>query len=231
MKKINLCFMFILFFPLFVSADTGTGGITLDATRVIFDSNNSSSKIKVNNKSREHWLLRSWISKYGTTDKINDFIITPPLYRIDEDGSIQLKIDRLTANFPADRESVFHINVMAIPAIGKNNNERQSIKFAINNRIKLFYRPHSINNEADVSTNFEKIKVEKSKDGLVVHNLSPYYITMDDVKVNGKKVTSVSDFMVAPFSTLLIPEKNVRKLSYTTINDYGGKTPIRDISF
>ena len=54
---------------------------------------------------------------------------------------------------------------------------------------------------------------------------------MDDVKINGKDVKSINDFMVAPYSTLTIPEKNAKTLSYTAINDYGGKLPGINIVF
>ncbi|MDI6924036.1 molecular chaperone, partial [Escherichia coli] len=57
------------------------------------------------------------------------------------------------------------------------------------------------------------------------------YITMDNVKINNKKVTSIEDFMVAPYSEFKIPTQNAKSFSYTTINDYGGKNPIIDIKF
>ncbi|WP_250377102.1 hypothetical protein [Escherichia coli] len=40
---------------------------------------------------------------------------------------------------------------------------------------------------------------------------------MNDVKINGKNITSIKDFMVSPFSTLIIPEKNAKTISYSTI--------------
>ncbi|HDD8386691.1 TPA: molecular chaperone, partial [Escherichia coli] len=53
----------------------------------------------------------------------------------------------------------------------------------------------------------------------------------DNVKINNKKVTSIEDFMVAPYSEFKIPTQNAKSFSYTTINDYGGKNPIIDIKF
>ncbi|MCC9233930.1 hypothetical protein LOJ99_16300 [Escherichia coli] len=35
---------------------------------------------------------------------------------------------------------------------------------------------------------------------------------MNDVKINGKNITSIKDFMVSPFSTLIIPEKMLKQL-------------------
>lgn len=223
MKKLVLVCTLAFLSPCIVSAETG--GFGLNATRVIFDSEESSSKIKANNYTDKKWLLRAWVSSYGFSDKVDSFIITPPLYRIEAGESIQLKIDKLKDNFPQDRESIFHINVMAIPPIPKKGKEEGLVQFALNNRIKLIYRPHNINDTDKVSSAYKNLKVEKVKSEVKISNPTPYYITLDDVKINGGRVSSVKDFMIGPFSSLNIPERNILRLSYTTINDNGGKTP------
>lgn len=58
----------------------------------------------------------------------------------------------------------------------------------------------------------KNLKITSSKETLTVSNPSPYYITMNDVKINGKNITSIKDFMVSPFSTLIIPEKMLKQL-------------------
>lgn len=220
-------------FP-FLAFASQSNGINLDSTRVIFDSEENSASIKVNNDSSDNlWLIRSWISEYKSDEKSTSFIITPPLYRISPGESIQLKINSLNDNIPKNKESVFRINVLAIPPA--SNQEKQSkskgVQFAINNRIKLFYRPHELNTHENVAEIYKSLQFSSTINDIKVNNPTPYYITMDDVKVNGKKVTSINDFMVAPYSTLTIPEKNAKTLNYTTINDYGGKTPTQHINF
>lgn len=213
-------------------------GVNLSLTRIIFDSEDHSESVKVNNNTKNQtWLLRSWVSKYNSNEQNKDFIITPPLYRISPDESIQLRIDDLNHNLPQDRESVFHINVLAIPPkpqlIGDKPSQpaASGVQFAINNRIKLLYRPHSLNDPEKVKQAFKSLKATATATDVNVQNPTPYYITMDDVKINGTKVTSVNDFMVAPFSTLAIPGKNARTFSYSTINDYGAKDPVIDVKF
>ncbi|MBK0805027.1 molecular chaperone, partial [Escherichia coli] len=82
--------------------------------------------------------------------------------------------------------------------------------------IKLIYRPHKINNKNQVSDAYKNLKITSSKETLTVSNPSPYYITMNYLKINGKNITSIKDFMVSPFSTLIIPEKNAKTISYST---------------
>lgn len=211
-----------------------TDGITLESTRVIFDSSKSSAKVKLNNDTNKDWLLRAWLSDYGTSNKNNTFIITPPLYRIGSNESIQFKINKfkLAENLPRDRESVFHINIMAIPGVSKEGQaQNNAIQLALNNKIKLFYRPHEINNIAKVSKAFKELKTEINHNALNISNPTPYYITIKDANINGVKVTGINDFMIAPFSKLAIPGKNIKTFSYSTINDYGGETPKRNITF
>ena len=102
-------------------------------------------------------------------------------------------------------------------------------EFAINNRIKLIYRPHNLNVPKKVDDAYKALIFSKSENQVHVKNPTPYYITMNDVKINEKSITSIKDFMVSPFSTLIIPEKNAKTISYSTINDYGGKTPTQNI--
>ncbi|MCV5824287.1 fimbria/pilus periplasmic chaperone, partial [Escherichia coli] len=91
-------------------------------------------------------------------------------------------------------------NVMAIPPITNDEKDRNNaVQFAINTRIKLIYRPHKINNKNKVSDAYKNLKITSSKETLTVSNPSPYYITMNDVKINGKSITSIKDFMVSPF--------------------------------
>lgn len=232
-KKILYTFLLLLSSPV-VAHDLE--GINLDLTRVIFDSQQNSASIKVNNFNKnKSWLLRSWISNYSDDGKSKSFIITPILYRVLPNESIQLKIEKTDDLLPTDRESVFRINVLAIPPKEISNDKTSSkpsdLQFAINSRIKLIYRPHKLNETDKVNAAFKSLKILKKNEYISIENATPYYITMDNVKINNKKVTSIEDFMVAPYSEFKIPTQNAKSFSYTTINDYGGKNPIIDIKF
>ena len=210
-------------------------GISLNATRVIYDSERNSVSLRVNNSNKElTWLLRSWVSNYSDNEINNSFILTPPLYRLSPQENLQLRIENIKP-LPKDRESVFRINVLAIPPKSNikttDNKSSNGMQFAINNRIKLFYRPNELNIPEKVKSAYKEIKVQKQRDLLDLHNPTPYYISLDNVRINGKAVSGINDFMIAPFSSLTIPVKNVKSLSYNTINDYGGNTPKTDITF
>ncbi|HHG2880286.1 TPA: molecular chaperone [Escherichia coli] len=231
MKYKKLIILISLLFSNFSFSQSN--GINLAATRVVFDSKEANASLKINNNSEEKtWLLRSWVSAYNSDEKVKNFIITPPLYRIDPTEIFQLRINKINVHLPEDRESVFRINVLAIPSNYNNDTQEKrdsGLQFAINNRIKLIYRPHNLNVPKKVDDAYKALIFSKSENQVHVKNPTPYYITMNDVKINEKSITSIKDFMVSPFSTLIIPEKNAKTISYSTINDYGGKTPTQNI--
>ena len=138
--------------------------------------------------------------------------------------SFQLRIEKMVDDLPQDKESIFRINVLAIP--GKTKANESALQFAINHRVKLIYRPEQLNNPKIIDDAINSLYAKKVPDGVVIENKSPYYLTLDRVSINGNKVKSMDDFMISPFNKMIIPEKGAVELSYVIINDYGGRTPI-----
>ncbi|KAF0655380.1 hypothetical protein L245_07005, partial [Salmonella enterica subsp. enterica serovar Worthington str. BCH-4719] len=64
-----------------------------------------------------------------------------PVIRVAANSGQQLKIKKLANNLPGDRESLFYLNVLDIPPNSDENKDKNIIKFALQNRIKLIYRP------------------------------------------------------------------------------------------
>ncbi|EIK6739217.1 molecular chaperone [Salmonella enterica subsp. enterica serovar Aqua] len=228
-----------------------TGGISLAATRVILSSDKNSAGLTVNNSSnQDSWLLRSWVTPYYTTGVKNEkiktpvpFVITPPLYRIEPDGKVQLRINAVdVSSLPADRESVFRINVMAIPPETKINRGKEKaagelsgghIQFAINNQIKLFYRPAGLNEKSGLDRARKQLIFSLKGNTVDVNNPTPYFFTLVNIRVNGRPLSDEkkTDTMVAPFSHLQLPVSDARSMEYQTINDYGGNTDAEKVTF
>lgn len=227
-----------------VSVFASGGGFYLGQTRVVFPSDKKSVSLSVsNNDSNKDWLLRSWVSQYDDNNKSPlPFIITPPLYRLDRDNSIQLRINAVdVSKLPTDRESVFRINVMAIPPQGgqqtpggeQENSARGSIQFALNSRIKLFYRPAALNQAQQVKNAWQELRVQRRGDVLTISNPTPYYLTLSHLKLNGVAVKGLSqDSMITPRGELTLPiPKNTRTFTWQTINDHGGFTAEKTVTF
>lgn len=230
----------------FVSrAADNPGGISLEATRVIFASDKNSTGLTVNNSSsKDIWLIRAWMTQYKKeNEKKTPFVITPPLYRLEPNEKLQLRINSTdVSSLPTDRESVFKVNVLAIPPKTQLNNGKGKaadelsggyLQFAINNSIKLFYRPSVLNDPARIEKSRNQLQVIEKGNDIEVVNPGPYYFTLINVKVNGSPLRDESsrDLMVSPFGSLHISAPGAVNMEFQTINDFGASTPVMKKTF
>lgn len=211
----------------YAAAAEKKGGFRLDTTRVIFQSENVSTSFRAVNSTKENvWLLKAWVTEFNSAN-VDDmpFFISPPLVRINENESIQFRINKLAEAelLPKDKESVFHVNVMAIPPSGDAKDSGGHVAFSVAHQIKLFYRPKSIDNKNDIENIHQKIKVVKDKDGIKIKNPTPYYASLGSLILNEKELKVEASHMIDPFSDLVIPSKEfVKSISFQLINDFGG---------
>lgn len=203
-------------------------GVQVGATRVVYNADKNQASVPVSNPSDRAYLIQSWVSK-DVKDNAADqpiFITTPPLFKLEPKTSNDVRIVYNGTPLPQDRESLFWLNIKAIPATAKNDAEKNTLTLAVKTQIKLFYRPKGL--EGHPSEAYQRIEF-KSQDGkLVVINPTPYNISFADLKVNGLSINE--PLTVMPFSTLST-NKNITQgstLSWQVINDFGGVTPLKN---
>jgi P pilus assembly chaperone PapD len=110
-------------------------GVVIGGTRVIFDGNKKEASISINNPDNTPILSSHGLKRLGAGEKA-PFIITPPLYRLNNG---QQNVERIVATgLPQDKESLFWLNIKAIPSASQVDN---TLQIAIKTRIKLIYRP------------------------------------------------------------------------------------------
>lgn len=94
------------------------------------------------------------------------FMLTPPVAKIGANSGQQVKIKIMPNKLPTNKESIFYLNVLDIPPNSPEQEGKNALKFAMQNRIKLFYRPAGI---APVNkATFKKLLVNRSGNGLVI---------------------------------------------------------------
>jgi len=214
------------------------GGVQLSGTRLIFDGSKDAASMTVTNASaKDVWLMRFWVSPYDEKSDSNPdkkaavpFAVTPPLHRLDPKGAVQLRVNKLTDSLPADREAVYYLNSLAIPPKKGEKTYQKAVQsgmqFAVNTRIKLFWRPAAISDAAAVKRAPEQVTLSASGKTLSIRNPTPYHLTMGQLAVNGKTVQVNGDSMIAPFGELQVPVSAAHgTLSYSTIDDRGMTTP------
>lgn len=179
----------------------GYAGVMINTTRVIFPGNQDNTVIQLTNSGEIPSLVQSWADEGDINSSPETtsapFMVVPPVTRITGGGGQQLKI-RITENsLPHDRESVFYLNVVDIPA--KTTATGNTLQFALRTRIKLFYRPDDLPlPPEDVP---EQISVSLSGKTLILNNPSPYYFTLSALVSGGDNTPPhISTVMLAPYS-------------------------------
>lgn len=126
---------------------------------------------------------------------------------------------RTGGNLPEDRESLYWLNIKAIPS-SKQVEGVNTLQIAINTRIKLLYRPSAVKGRPeDVA---DKLEWRREGNELVVNNPTPFYMNFQAVTLNGQKVTKATWAVPKTETHFAIPG-NVRgsNVTYSIINDYG----------
>ena len=237
-RHLSRCWLSILMLAnlTYLPACLAEGGISLSHTRVIFDSKAQNAKVTLINNSHQVYLINSKVQQ-SADEHISDakkmpFMVVPPLFRLEKESRNVLLITRNdTSALPSDRESVFYLNVLAIPSVPKNgpkadNSEwsQPQVSFGIRNIIKLFYRPAGLNLSNYAAA--EKLTFIQQGAMLQVSNPTPYYQTLGLLSVDGKPV-DVREYgaMIAPFSEMRYPVSgSLKRVRWAVIDDYGSLT-------
>ena len=218
-SKIKLLFLMLLTLCVINQA---YAAVSLGATRVIYFAGEKQVKLPVINNDEKRYLIQSWIEN-SEGKKDNSFVITPPLFSMQGKKENTLRIIDATNNkLPKARETLFWLSVKSIPAVEKSLANENMLQLAIISKIKFFYRPKDLTISPD--ENYKKLQFKRNNDTLIIKNPTPYFITMTELELGGKKLENT---MVPPFEdkSISIPTSAYGKLSFQTINDYGAITP------
>lgn len=199
-------------------------GIVIYGTRIIYPAENKEVMVQLMNQGNRSSLVQAWIDDGDTSlppEKIQvPFMLTPPVAKVGANSGQQIKIRIMPNRLPTNKESIFYLNILDIPPNSPEDEGKNALKFAMQNRIKFFYRPvgvASVNKET-----FKKLRVNNSSNGLVIKNDSANWVTISDVKANSVKV-NYETIMIAPQESQRVDVKNHNANSWqlTIIDDHG----------
>ncbi len=109
----------LFFFTLSVSAVV-QGSVVIMGTRVVYPATQKSISIRLNNDNESPALVQSWLDDGDAAAPPESvhvpFIITPPIFRMDSKSGQTVRIVYTGESLPKDRESLFYLNVLDIPA-------------------------------------------------------------------------------------------------------------------
>ncbi|WP_194207062.1 molecular chaperone [Superficieibacter sp. 1612_C1] len=200
------------------------GGIVLERTRVIYDATKKEAALPIANHSEKMpYLLQSWVDN-AEGESRGPFIITPPLFRLDAGEDSSLRIIKSEGSLPQDKESLFIINVRAIPAQNKADIDKNNIlTLVFKTRLKLFYRPAGLKGRAFDA--YKSIKYQRINNSLDVYNPSHYYVVFAGLSLGRTDLTDKIDY-IAPGQhiQLPLPATTENTVKWAAINDFGGQS-------
>lgn len=208
------------------TAVAGTGraeaGVALGATRVVYPADQKQVTLGVsNNNDKDTFLIQSWVEN-DDGQKESRFVMTPPLFVMQGKKENTLRIiDATNKALPQDKESLFWVNVKAIPSLDKAHQKDNTLQLAITSRIKMFYRPGNLSMAPDQAPS--KLTFRRSKNALELRNPTPYFLTVTELNAGTRILPNT---MVPPMGSVSVtlPADAGSAITYRTINDYGALT-------
>ncbi len=161
-------------------------------------------------------LIQSWLDKDQSEQPLPPFAVTPPLAKLEAKGQQLLRVHYAGQGLPQDRESMYWLAVQEIPQKAQG---ASVVQFAVQQRIKVFYRPSGLAGKASEAP--QDLNLNLSAGQLTLSNPTPYFINLATVEADGKKLGNET---IAPFGQLRLPASGASptaSLALTIVNDFG----------
>jgi len=234
MKKKSVNFVITLLLACFFSSSV-FASVTIIGTRIIYPAAEKEVTVRLDNRSDQPALVQAWIDSGDPNqpvDKINvPFIMLPPVFRMEANKGQTLRIVYTGSNLPADKESIFWLNVLDIPPKDKSLVDKNQLQMAVRSRIKLFYRPTKLNSAGAESAAAGLVWRKSAKSNqLTAINHSPYHVNVAQITAEdtaGRKVMSEKGDMLEPGGSkdFTLKTTNVNQLKptfhYQYLDDFG----------
>ncbi|EHK0944926.1 fimbria/pilus periplasmic chaperone [Citrobacter farmeri] len=219
-----------LFASLLFSA-AAQGGILIGGTRFVYDEGLNSITVDVKNHSDSVFLINTTILSGGTWSGAealpkfpSAFAALPPLFSLQSQRENKIRLVQTNDKLPADRESLFTLQIAAIPSRQKGGSDTNNVQMATRFNLKLFYRPKGL--AGDSTQAYRNLQWQRNGTGLAIINPSPYFVTIFKLQVNGKSISDAG--LVPPFSKRQVDwcqPRSACQLQWQTIDDFGRILP------
>lgn len=217
----------------FFLCNVASANVVTLGTRVIYPQADREVTVQLKNDGELPSLVQTWIDDGNIKTPVNKikvpFVVMPPIFRIESGKGQTIRISYTGGSLPQDKESVYWLNILDVPPKGANTGEN-TLQMAIRSRIKIFFRPVSLNSNGAVEA-YKNVKWTLTNDKkLQGENASPYFVNISsaEVVIGGKKIETTQGEMLAPGERKVfksVPFTGItggHNIKYTSITDYGG---------
>lgn len=206
-------------------------GLLIDKTRLVFPAASKEETLYIHNVNSYPVMVQNWIddgdidADLGTLK--TPLLVVPPLFKLQPNESKSVRVILGRHRLPADRESVFWLNVQMIPPVDPN--KTNGLAVSVRTRMKVFYRPESLIKGGSTAW-IQKVTCSAGQGSaayIECVNPTPYYATVDALTLSFSRSASVKTldgFMLAPYDRQRYAVSTVKGLSAITlslVNDDG----------
>ena len=223
---------------LVTAAPQVTAGVVVNGTRVIYPADKREVTVSISNTGETPSLVQAWLDAGDPHSKPSEakvpFVLTPPLFRLDPTKVQSLRLVFTHDPLPADRESLFWLNVLDVPPRAPTNTELPNqLELAFKHRMKVFFRPAGLTGsaaDAPARLTWKALSSDGKLVGIQASNPTAYHVSLTQISatIGGQPIIAKAD-MVDPFAsrTFELPEPIVASsgaiaIEYWFVNDYGG---------
>jgi chaperone protein EcpD len=159
--------------------------LVVTGTRFIYPAGQKSLTLRTGNAGQHPILVQSWLDSGDfTADPSHEtvpFLLTPPVFRLDPAGRMSLLLRHTGEAMPNDRESVFWINFLEVPA--RDPSQKNLLQLAYRLRMKVLYRPAGLPGSASEAIGKVAWTYHAAEGEIEANNETPYFVSLAQVEL------------------------------------------------
>ena len=221
-------------------------GVIVHGTRVIYPAARQEVMVRLENRGPRPALVQTWLdagdrhSSPATASA--PFSVSPPIFRIEPHQQQALRLRYAGESLPADRESLFWLNVLEIPPLSADAAQRNQIELSFRTRLRVFFRPSALPYPVDRAPAKLQWKLVAHAQGwaLQATNPTPYHVSLASIELlsDGKRLSKAAN--AAANDSLLMPAGDMKQfvlpllhhcpsgastVAFTSVSDFGARIP------
>lgn len=210
--------------------------VVISTTRVIYPGQQPEVTVQVLNRDPSPALLQVWVDDgdAGADPQTLDvpFVVSPAMFRVEADKGQALRVMYTGTPLPADRESLYWLNMLQIPPRAEPGSNQ--LQMAIRTRIKLMFRPQGLPGNASAAPAAVRWVVvhEQGQWLLAASNPGPFFVNLGAVNLHVAGATlDAGAGYVPPFGEQRFrvqgqPTRGASaEVRFTALDDFGAARP------
>ena len=179
-----------LFSLMVLTPMTSYAAFSLSNTRIIYPEQNQGKTLVVKNSSTHRYGGQTWLEGDDPELSNSTFVATPSLFTVEGHSQQTIRVMKTGFSLPDDKETLFWFYLQELPPASKESNQLQ---FAMRTKIKLIYRPTSLQEGREGAE--QHLQISATKTDLTLNNPTPYYFALSRLIYDKEKGQSTAEII------------------------------------